>query len=523
MTSPVPGPRWRGPLLVFAGLAAVLLLLYRDSFASMVGLWLGSENYAHAVVVPPIALWLIWQRRALLRTCTPRPAPLFLLPLLLTLLVWAVGDLSSTNALVHFSVVLSLVLLVPAVLGVQVTRVLAFPLAFLFFAVPFGEFLFPLMMDATAAFTVAALRLSGIPVYREGLHFVIPSGNWSVIEACSGLRYLIASVMVGALFGYLSYQSLRKRLIFFVAAIITPLVANWLRAYMIVMIGHLSGNRLAVGVDHLIYGWVFFGFVMLLLFLVGGRYADDPADDNQAAPAPQVGVAGTPSTARLAGAGALALLILLLPQGGIAWIERQESRAPAALAALPAAAGGWRAEAVAPAAWEPRFLSPAAVLQQNFGDAAGRQVELYVGYYRQQDAQSKLISSENQLVSSKDERWAVARQGAVRLDTAGGALDLRETELRGIASGLQSPQRRLAWELYWVNGQWTASDARAKLYGAVYRLLGRGDDGARLVFSTELTPDGDAAALLAGFVRENLSLIERQLRLARGDVLAPNN
>jgi exosortase len=68
---------------------------------------------------------------------------------------------------------------VPAVLGTQAARVLAFPLMFLFFCVPVGEFLIEPMMEATADFTVAALRLSGIPVYREGLQFVIPSGNWS--------------------------------------------------------------------------------------------------------------------------------------------------------------------------------------------------------------------------------------------------------------------------------------------------------------------------------------------------------
>ena len=65
------------------------------------------------------------------------------------------------------------------------------------FAVPVGEFLLPVFMEWTADFTVLALRLSGIPVYREGLQFVIPSGNWSVVEACSGIRYLIASLMVG--------------------------------------------------------------------------------------------------------------------------------------------------------------------------------------------------------------------------------------------------------------------------------------------------------------------------------------
>ena len=50
-----------------------------------------------------------------------------------------------------------IVLAVPAVLGVRVARALAFPLAFLFFAVPFGEFVLPLLMDWTANFTVGGV------------------------------------------------------------------------------------------------------------------------------------------------------------------------------------------------------------------------------------------------------------------------------------------------------------------------------------------------------------------------------
>ena len=156
----------------------------------------------------------------------------------------------------------------PLLLGWRAARVWWFPLAFLFLAVPVGDFMLPVLMSWTADFTVLALRWSGVPVYREGLQFVIPSGAWSVVEACSGIRYMIASVTVGCLFAYLSYSSLKKRLIFVGVAILVPLVANWLRAYMIVMIGHLSGNELATGVDHLIYGWVFFGVVILAMVLV---------------------------------------------------------------------------------------------------------------------------------------------------------------------------------------------------------------------------------------------------------------
>ena len=177
----------------------------------------------------------------------------------------------------QFALAFMLQAAVISVLGLRVAGVLALPLAFLLFAVPAGEVFVPTMIDWTADFTVAALRLSGVPVYREGNFFSIPSGNWSVIEACSGVRYLIASVMVGVVYAAIAYRSWSRRIAFFLTSILVPLVANWLRAYLIVMMAHLSNNKLAVGVDHLIYGWVFFGFVMLLLFWAGSFWAEGEA------------------------------------------------------------------------------------------------------------------------------------------------------------------------------------------------------------------------------------------------------
>ncbi|MDE2615048.1 MAG: exosortase A, partial [Burkholderiales bacterium] len=288
MSTPTPAAtlaptRLAGPaLLTWALLVAVLLLLFRDTATSMVGIWYRSETYAHAFLVPPIVLWLVWRLRARLAALAPRPAPLALVPMAGACLLWLLGELAGVNAASQFALVLMLVLTVPLVFGTAVTRVLMFPLAFLFFCVPVGEFLTPVMIDRTADFTVAAIRASGIPVYREGNQFVIPSGNWSVVEACSGVRYLIASFMVGTLFAYLNFRSLRRRLAFVAVALVVPVVANWLRAYMIVMLGHLSGNRLAVGADHLVYGWVFFGIVILAMFMIGARFAESP--DAAAAP-----------------------------------------------------------------------------------------------------------------------------------------------------------------------------------------------------------------------------------------------
>src|SRR5439155_26499989 len=280
-----PGvPSWQRAGVALLLLLSAILLLYRDSALGMVAVWLRSDTFAHGILVFPISLWLIWRRRAELAAVPPEPTFWALLPLAAIGVAWLAGDVATVNVVSEFAFVALLAAATLAVLGIPATRVIMFPLAFMLFAVPTGEFLLPQLMEWTADFTVLALRLSGIPVYREGFDFVIPSGNWSVAEACSGVRYLIASFMVGTLFAYLNFRSMRRRLLFIAVSIVVPIVANWVRAYLIVMLGHLSGNKIAVGVDHLIYGWLFFGFVIMLMFWIGSRWSEPQSAGSLANP-----------------------------------------------------------------------------------------------------------------------------------------------------------------------------------------------------------------------------------------------
>src|SRR5262245_60586790 len=258
-----------------AGVAFVAVLaVYWRTVADMVVIWVRSETFTHGFLVLPISLWLVWRQRRGLRELPVRPWFPGLLGVAGAGLLWLAADLASVASPAQFALVFMLQFAVVTVLGLTVGRALLFPLAFLLFAVPAGEFLVPKLMDHTADVTIVALRATGIPVFREGNHFAIPTGSWSVVEACSGIRYLIASMMAGSLFAYLTYRSPWKRWAFFAVSIVVPIVANWLRAYMIVVIGHLSGNTLAAGVDHLVYGWVFFGIVIAIMFWIGSRWYD---------------------------------------------------------------------------------------------------------------------------------------------------------------------------------------------------------------------------------------------------------
>jgi exosortase A len=398
----LPAP-WRLPLLGLALAWSLLAALYFATGAAMVEIWNRSETFAHAWVVPPISAWLVWRRRAELASLTPRPAPLWLLLLLPLGLLWLVGDLAAANAATQFALVGMFVALVPALIGTQAAGRLAFPLGFLFFAVPFGDFLTPWLMERTADFTVLALRATGIPVFREALQFVIPSGSWSVVQACSGIRYLMASVMVGTLFAYLNYRTNRKRWAFVGVAIITPLVANWLRAYMIVILGHLSGNKLAVGVDHIIYGWVFFGIIMLAMFMIGSRWADPDPEPVLAVPHESGRADASP---RFATTLVAALLLLALPTGMRAQADLAGAHGAPVLAAPALPGHAW--VATPPTSWKPHFLNPAAALHGRFEPAGGgAPIGLYIGYYRDQRYGRQLVTSVNELVNDEvDKDWS---------------------------------------------------------------------------------------------------------------------
>ncbi|MBB4844133.1 exosortase A [Paucibacter oligotrophus] len=521
-------PAWRQALPGFALALLGVLLLFRGTGLAMVEIWHRSETFAHAFVVPPLSLWLIWRQRAALARLDPRPALSALLPLALAGLLWLLGELASVNAATQFAFTAMLILLVPATLGWAVARSLAFPLGFLFFAVPFGEFIMPQLMEWTADFTVAALRLSGVPVFREGLQFVIPTGSWSVVEACSGIRYLMASVMVGTLFAYLNYRSLARRWIFVGVAIVLPLAANWMRAYLIVMLGHLSGNKLAAGADHLIYGWAFFGVVMFAMFMIGARWSESDAAPAVSAEVPAS--SGRPPTqalpAWLPWASALLLLgLLALPQLLVARLAHSSTSQPPQLSARDLVGPGWQQRADAAPQFKPAFEQPAAALQASYAQADGMQVGLYLGYYRHQGFESKLISSNNVLVRSKDPDWAQVSSGHRELALDAGPLPLRTAELRGSALGHGSNEADLqsrlrVWQLYWVNGRVLSQDWQAKLYGALYRLMGQGDDAAVIILYANKAQAGQDDALLQRFVRDNWTQIEASLRAQRDAGLA---
>jgi len=499
--------RWRLATAALLLMLLVIIGLYRETALSMVAIWARSDTFAHGFLVPPISLWLIWRTRRSFTGLVPS-ANYWVLALMIGAgFAWLLGEMATVAPLSQFALTAMLALAVPAILGFDVARKIVFPLGFLFFAVPFGEFAMPQLMEWTANVTILGLRFSGIPVYREGLHFVIPSGNWSVVEACSGVRYLIASLMVGTLFAYLSYRSFKRRLIFVSVAFVVPIIANWLRAYMIVVLGHLSGNKLAAGVDHLIYGWFFFGIVIMAMFWIGARWRED--EDISLSVASERTGGNSSQYGRSPFPAAVAVVVVAAIWPLAEWqIERnkpEEISSVDTLEPIP----GWTSSSESMTDWIPHFENASAYLRNTY-TADGQKAGLYLAYYRNQGPERKLVTSINALVTSEDRSWIRAAGGGRQIAVNGRPLDIRSAELRGPNSN-----RLAVWQWYWINGRLTSSDHLAKAYTALYRLLGQGDDSAVIIVYADKDSAEGAEALLERFANKAMPAIEKALASTR--------
>ncbi|MFN5882015.1 MAG: exosortase A, partial [Burkholderiales bacterium] len=460
---------WRAAALRLLAIALVLAIGFHETWAAMFQVWMQSETYGHGLVVAPISAWLLWRIRDRWLAVTPGMSWWGLPLVVLGSAGWLVAELAKVNVAAQYGLLMILWGLTWTALGSAVVRLMLFPLAFLFFMVPAGDSLNAPLMEATATATIAALRAVGLPVYREGMLFTLPTGSWSVVEACSGLRYVLAAAMLGALFSYLNFRSWRLRVSFFVAAIVLALVGNWARAWLVVMIGHLSEMRYGTGEDHVWYGWAFFGVVMGGLFWMGGRWKDPTAS---ALPAPNesLGLQGVPILARPSAAvlAIAAVLVALVPA-----LERQLTRVTpreGLRIKIESAVGPLESgDLLAPPQIEGAREIVSGRLKVDVTDSTDL-MEFTTAYFAAQSEGREMIAWSNSPVPDRrSHRWSVV---------SAKSLDSQET---GLSHGVQErllaigQERRLMWSWYDIGGRQASSDPGGKLLTALALARGRGD------------------------------------------------
>lgn len=450
----------------------------------MAAIWARSDTFAHGYLVAPTAVWLVWQNRYAYRGLALRASYWALFGLLVFGALWMAASLIQALVVQQLAVVGLLIVAIWLVIGAQALKQLAFPVGFLLLMVPVGEDLVPPLMEFTARFVVTVLRWLGITVYQEGLHFSLATGHWSVIEACSGIRYLIASITLGAVFAYLNYQSTRKRLLFLLAATLLPIVANGLRALLIVLLGHFSAMKLATGVDHIVYGWLFFGLVIWALFAVGGRWRDSPPQ-MLVKNLPMLADAQAPSWSLML----LALLCIAIWPLGSQLLLSQQRQVWSQAATVQGLSEPWHTVLEPGWGWRPRFRD-VHTEQLDYWQNQNALVAVYVADFANDTGPGELINSQHTILLETDHRWRVVEERRRLLLIN---IQIEETLI-------SDPQHQiLVWRWYRIGSKQIASSYQGKWLQLLKRLRGDASSESMILLFTELPDHHDrqgAEALL---------------------------
>lgn len=281
-TAALPNPRaglripaaWRAPLAALAVAMLALVLATISAWAAMAHQWWNIDTYNHLLLVPLITAWLVALKEEELARIVPQPFLPGLIGVAAGLALWRAGEGTGINLVAQAGAVAALQAAAVTILGLRASLVLALPIAFAAFLVPFGDEIIPPLQAITAEIAIALTHASGVPARIDGIYIDTPAGLFIVAEACSGVKFLIAMVTLGVLVCATRFNRWRTRAGFMAACIIVPILANGVRAWATIYVAQYVGAEKATGFDHIVYGWVFFAIVIAVLLGAAWRFVE---------------------------------------------------------------------------------------------------------------------------------------------------------------------------------------------------------------------------------------------------------
>ncbi len=458
----------KGMLVIF-GLWA---LAFHDSIWSAINIWYISEIFTHGFFVIPAAIYILYKERNSWLGIDAQTNYWILVPIVLMFLLYFLGQAASLQLFKHVAVFSLLPLLLCFFLGTAVVKKIWFSLCFVLFCIPVGEELIPYLQDITADISVILLKLTNIPVFQSGLYIDIPEGRFVVAEACSGVRFFVGSIVFSAIYAYISYRALARQAAFMLVGIVVPVFANVLRVYGIILIGHYSNMEYATGADHIVYGWVFFAFVLFILVVVGERFRDKPAlgeeelDTNLVSTNPALNKQHITSIATIAGL----LLCCVLWSGMVVnksnSADQSINRKVLKDLEIDETAGNGIVEYKnASDTYVGQFRKGG--LANGFSDL----VNINISWYNKNDEHSELISSANRLYSI--ERWSKVGSMTLNISDEDTAVSVLE-----ISNSIGAKRLIIYW--FDVNGKVLDKAYKAKLVQGLNGVIGHSQAGALL-------------------------------------------
>lgn len=258
--------RLRTAIPLFVTILAVAVL-YAPSITTLWGKWvLWDQDLAHALPTLGVMFVLLGYRNYLSTTARTTKTPWYWLQLIALCgcsWLWYLFESLSISLPAYFLIIVLIALLISTSLSFQVLRAALPYLGLLVFTIPIWGELNSLLVDLSSKMVGEAVKLSRMTALIDGSNIFLPSGTIFIADGCSGLRYLIVSMLMGYIISLVNHYRFTQTLAAIVIAIALGLIANWLRIYLLVLIGYATEMQSSLMRDHESFGWIVFAAILI--------------------------------------------------------------------------------------------------------------------------------------------------------------------------------------------------------------------------------------------------------------------
>ncbi len=340
----------------------VLAGVYYSAMQRLVGHDWEKEDFNYCYLIPFVVIYFIWEKRDSLTAIPSRISPWGLAPVCLGLMLFWLGELGGEYFTLYISFWLVVVGIIWMHIGWEKVKVIWFAIVMML-----GMFPLPDIINVRLTFGlklisskigVVMLHLYGMSAYREGNVIDLGFTQLQVVEACSGLRYVMPLLVLSLILAYWYKAHIWKRLVLVVSSVPIAIFVNSFRIAATGVLYSFWGASVAEGFFHGFSGWLIFMFTIPVLLVemwilgklpprramdgvcsagTGGAVGDDPdhsGDKPQAAPGIK---AGLTQPVFLVGVALLALTFVL--SKGIDFRERIPIKT--SFKEFPARIGDW--------------------------------------------------------------------------------------------------------------------------------------------------------------------------------------
>ncbi|WP_246014709.1 VPLPA-CTERM-specific exosortase XrtD [Geomonas oryzae] len=485
----------------------LLLLLFRESTSYLIRMWNG-EEHTYCYVVPFIVGYLLWDKRCMLRARPSTPSAWGLLPLGVGILLYLLGDLGGefyTLFLSSWCMVAGLLLMH---LGWQKLRVILFPLLFSMAIFPFpGLINNTLSLNlklVSSALGVHILQVLGVTAFREGNVIDLGFTRLQVVDACSGLRYLLPLLILGVLLAYFFRAPFWKRALLVVSTVPLTIIVNGMRIASVGLLYPVFGAQVAEGFFHDFSGWLI--FMVSLVALLGEmrllkRLPENPAEPSSPKCSRHDIAAGGASALWLKWCAALLLAGLVITVRVVDFRERVPLAKP--LSEFPRSLGQWQGNRLTMERATLDSLKPSDYLLADFRDTGAKTVSLYVAY---NESQRKGESSHSPSSCLPGSGWLFEGSGLTMLPIGprGELCSVNRAALQ------KNGERLLVYYWFPQRGRVLTNMLELKLYAFWDALMLRRTDGALVRLITPIDAGEQAAdseRRVADFARQAMPVL----------------